>query len=251
MVCKDEAGNISAPGSSSSPTTNEARGIPTIAYKPLDGGYPVQFRADGDLSEWYDSGIMPFEIDLNNGNVWNNVDDMEDLNATVFMAITDDSLYFAAEVIDDSYSFDDEGNWWDQDAFQLFLGLYDERGEKHHEIMRGEEPDYIFYANENTLQLDNPNNISLADPGSWNYHFEVFNPDYLLEGAISLDELAEISGDSRFEPKRGMRIPIDIYFHDRDYGNWEGILGFSPFASDQQWTSRDGRIHGSEIHSHS
>ena len=43
----------------------------------------------------------------NNGNVWGSVDDEEDLSATVFMVITDDSLYFAADVIDDSYSFGD------------------------------------------------------------------------------------------------------------------------------------------------
>ena len=159
----------------------------------------------------------------------------EDLSATVSSQLLM-ILYIFAEVIDDSYSFD-EGFWWDQDAFQLFLGLYDERGEKHHEIMRGEEPDYIFYANENTLQLDNPNNMSLADPSSWNYHFEAFNPDYVLEGAISLDDIAELSGDPRFVPKRGMRVPIDIYFHDRDNGNWEGNIGFSPHAQDQQWNN--------------
>ena len=35
--------------------SNVAKGVPTISLDP-----PAAFEADGDLSEWYDSGIMPF-----------------------------------------------------------------------------------------------------------------------------------------------------------------------------------------------
>ena len=106
VVCVDAAGNVGAPGVTSSPVTNEAKGIPTIS---LD--VPSNFVADGDLSEWTNSGIMPFVINPSTGGVWASVDDEADLNGTVYLAIDDDYIYFAADVIDDDYHFG-EGNWW-------------------------------------------------------------------------------------------------------------------------------------------
>ena len=231
VVCVDAAGNVGAPGITSSPVTNEAKGIPTIS---LD--VPSNFVADGDLSEWTNSGIMPFIINPSTGGVWASVDDEADLNGTVYLAIDDDYIYFAADVIDDDYHFG-EGNWWDQDALQLFIGLYDSRGPKHNSIKRGDEPDYIFYANENTLQLDNPNNVSIGNSDEEHYHFEMFDPDYVVEGKISLDTLAQLSGDPRFTPVNGMKIPLDIYFHDNDNGTWEGNIGYSTLSTDQQWNN--------------
>ena len=231
VVCVDAAGNVGAPGVTSSPVTNEAKGIPTIS---LD--VPSNFVADGDLSEWTNSGIMPFVINPSTGGVWASVDDEADLNGTVYLAIDDDYIYFAADVIDDDYHFG-EGNWWDQDALQLFMGLYDSRGPKHNSIKRGDEPDYIFYANENTLQLDNPGNVSIGNSDEEHYHFEMFDPDYVVEGKISLDTLAVLSGDPRFHPVNGMKIPLDIYFHDNDNGTWEGNIGYSTLATDQQWNN--------------
>ena len=231
VVCVDAAGNVGAPGVTSSPVTNEAKGIPTIS---LD--VPSNFVADGDLSEWTNSGIMPFIINPSTGGVWASVDDEADLNGTVYLAIDDDYIYFAADVIDDDYHFG-EGNWWDQDALQLFMGLYDSRGPKHNSIKRGDEPDYIFYANENTLQLDNPGNVSIGNSDEEHYHFEMFDPDYVVEGKISLDTLAVLSGDPRFHPVNGMKIPLDIYFHDNDNGTWEGNIGYSTLATDQQWNN--------------
>ena len=34
-----------------------------------------------------------------------------------------------------------------------------------------------------------------------------------------------------------MKIPIDIYFHDNDNGTWEGNVGYSTLATDQQWNN--------------
>ena len=229
VVCVDAAGNAGAPGVTTSSITNEAKGIPTIS---LD--VPSNFVADGDMSEW--SGIMPFVINPTTGHVWSNVDDDADLNATVYLAIDDDYLYFAADVVDDDYYYGD-GNWWDQDALQLFFGLYDWRGPKHTAIKRGSEPDYIVYANENTLQLDNPGNTSLGTSDQDHFYFEGFDPDYVVEGKISLDTLALAAGDERFHPENGMRIPLDIYFHDNDNGTWEGNVGYSHLANDQQWNN--------------
>ena len=231
VVCVDAAGNIGAPGATDAPITNEAKGIPTISLN-----VPSNFAADGNISEWSDSGIMPFVINPTTGGVWSNVDDDQDLSGTVYLAIDDDYLYFAADVIDDDYHFG-EGNWWDQDALQIFFGLYDWRGPKHTSIKRGDEPDYIVYANENTLQLDNPTNSSIGNSDQDHYHFEMFDPDYVVEGKISLDTLSALGGDQRFHPVNGMRIPLDIYFHDNDNGTWEGNVGYSTIATDQQWNN--------------
>jgi len=230
VVCVDAAGNRSELGASTSSITNTAQGIPTIS---LD--VPENFVADGDMSEW--EGVMPFVINPTTGHVAaGTVDGDDDLTGTVYLAIDDDYLYFAADVIDDSYSFGD-GDWWNQDALQFFIGLYDWRGPKHSTISRGDEPDYILYANESTLQLDISNGGSLAAPGSDDYYFEGFNPDYATEGRISLDALAAANNDERFHPVNGMRIPLDIYFHDQDNGSWEGNIGFSHLSTDQQWNN--------------
>ena len=230
VVCVDAAGNRSELGASTSSITNTAQGIPTIS---LD--VPENFVADGDMSEW--EGVMPFVINPTTGHVAaGTVDGDDDLTGTVYLAIDDDYLYFAADVIDDSYSYG-EGDWWNQDALQFFIGLYDWRGPKHSTISRGDEPDYILYANESTLQLDISNGGSLAAPGSDDFYFEGFNPDYATEGRISLDTLAAANNDERFHPVNGMRIPLDIYFHDQDNGSWEGNVGFSHLATDQQWNN--------------
>ena len=163
VVAVDAAGNVGDFGASSAPVTNTAKGIPTISLN-----VPSNFVADGDVSEWADSGIMPFIINPTTGGVFSSVDDESDLNATVYMAIDDDYLYYAADVIDDDYYFG-EGNWYEQDAMQLFIGLYDWRGPKHNSIKRGDEPDYILYSNENTLQLDNPGGVSIGNSDEDHY----------------------------------------------------------------------------------
>ena len=230
VICVDPAGNESELGVSSSSITNTAQGIPTIS---LD--VPENFSADGDLSEWQD--VMPFVINPTTGHVaTGNVDSDGDLTGTVYLAVDDDYLYFAADVVDDSYSYG-EGDWWNQDALQFFIGLYDWRGPKHTTINRGEEPDYILYANEVGLHLDISNGGMLAAPGSDDYYFEGFDPDYATEGRISLDSIAAANNDTRFHPVNGMRIPLDIYFHDNDNGTWEGNIGFSHLATDQQWNN--------------
>ena len=191
--------------------------------------------ADGDLSEW--EGIMPFVINPSTGHVAvGSVDNDDDLTGTVYLAIDNDYLYFAADVVDDDYYFG-EGDWWNQDVLQLFFGLYDWRGPKHTSIIRGDEPDYIFYANEVGLNMDISNGGTLAASGSDDYYFEGFDPDYATEGRISLDSIAAANDDARFYPENGMRIPLDIYFHDNDNGTWEGNVGFSHLATDQQWNN--------------
>ena len=231
VVCTDMAGNISDAGFSGS-IVNTAQGIPTISLD-LTG-----FVADGDFGEWDAAGIEPFEIRPSTHTVPppGVVDSDDDLTGYVWLAADDENLYVASYVLDDVYHLG-EGNWWDNDAFQMFIGLYDWRGPKHAVLQRGDEPDYIFYFNENQAQLDNPTNTTLFTPDDEDYFFMGINPDYVIECAIPLDTVAVRSGDPRFYPGNGMRIPIELYFHDNDGVAWDGNLGMSPYNADNAHTT--------------
>jgi hypothetical protein len=224
VTCMDEAGNESlTAGVAPSSFNNTSKGIATISLDP-----PANFVADGDISEWENAGIKPFVITPENNNAYQTVTDSSDLKGTVYLAIDQDYLYFGVDVIDDVYSFG-AGNWWDQDAFQFFIGLYDQRGSKHSSLKRGDEPDYEFVFNQNDLNVSGK---KIFDAGHDNYFFSDFGgQDYALEAKVPLDSI--LSGaDKRFNPLRGMRIPVEIYFHDNDGSGWEGNLGLSPYSQD-------------------
>lgn len=231
ITCKDAAGNI-GPFGTSDAVSNTAMGIPTIALGP-----PANFAVDGDLSEWEASGIRPFILKPETDHVpVGTVTDSLDLKATIYLAIDDEFLYVAADIIDDVYHYG-EGNWWDQDAFQMFLGFYDLRGPKHTGIKRGSEPDHIIYCVEDRIQHDVAGGGVIFTPENENYHFEPLGgADYLIEVKIPLDSLMA-GTDIRFHPKRGMRVPLDLYLHDNDGAGWEGNLGFSQVSTDLQWSN--------------
>ncbi len=232
VVCNDAAGNAGDPGLISSPVSNTAKGIATIS---LD--VPQDFAADGDFSDWDGSGIMPFVLTPDNGYVpagysWE-ITDANDLTGTIWMAIDDDYLYVAGDVIDDVYNYG-AGEWWNQDALEMFIGLYDYRGAKHNVYQRGEEPDYKIIFKEDELATE-PTWQTLAVPDDGNYFFEGYNPDYVFEAKISLDSIRKET-DYRFHPERGMRLPFELYFHDND-GSHEGNLAMSPYNTDHAWQS--------------
>jgi hypothetical protein len=226
---RDAAGNESETFTASpTVTTNTAKGIATISLDP-----PADFVADGDLSEWDASGIMPFVLSPETAFISTGVvDDADDLTGTVYLAMDADYLYVAVDVIDNVYNFG-EGDWWLQDAFEMFLGLYNRVGPKHAALQRGDEPDYKIVMNETLLFED----LTIGDmytPSDENYHFEPFGgADYVAEAKIPLDSLAQ-EDDARFTPIRGMRIPIEITFHDND-GTWEGNVTTSALNKDNAW----------------
>lgn len=229
VICTDNFGNQGLPGTSASSTSNTAKGIPTIS---LD--VPATFAADGDLTEWYDSGIMPWELKPSENNTATGAfDNDDDLTAIVFVAVDQDFLYIAGDIIDNVYNYG-TGNWWDQDALQFFIGLYDWRGPKHQAYEAGSEPDYSIVVKEDEV-LREAGGKQLLAPADAGYYFEGYNPDWVFEAQIPLDSLKG-DNDDRFYAQRGMRIAMDIYFHDND-GAWDGNLAWSPYNTDQAWNN--------------
>ena len=226
VVCKDGSNNVGEPGSSDDPITNTAKGVPTISFTP-----PAAFAADGDLSEWYDSGIVPFELGATDNSYgtphlgFGAVDDDNDLYGTIFTAVDDDYFYLAAEIMDNVVNNDDSGGWWTADVVQLCFGFYDQRGPKHVGMQRGAEPDYKMYFTPAGANSDNGAGV-LATHGDGNYFHEVFNPDYAFEFRISLDSIL-IDDDVRLIPADGIRTPFEPMVYDNDGDGLEAIMVLS------------------------
>ena len=231
VVCKDASNNVGPPGTSASSITNTAKGVPTISLTP-----PSSFAADGDLTEWYDSGIEPFMIGATENSYgtpnvgMGTVDDDNDLHGTFYVAVDNDYLYIAAEVLDNIVVNDQTSGWWTSDVVQVCLGLYDQRGPKHVGMQRGEQPDYKMYFLPEGAYSDNGAG-TLAEQGDGNYFYETYNPDYAFEFRISLDDIL-IDDDVRLTPANGMRTPFEPMIHDNDGDGWEGQLVLSATNDD-------------------
>lgn len=240
VTCKDQAGNVGDAGLASSVTVNTAKAAPTISLV-----IPGDLEVDGDISEWLDSDLMPFELMPSLGThiavgTEANFDGDADLSVTGYLAIDDDYLYGAFAVTDDIYSYDPAGDFWQDDIIELYLGFYNLK-EPHAGFERGAEPDYKFLilstlmTDEQSGNIDDPLMVN-DDPG---YEFVDFGAsDWEVEFQLSLDTLAEASGDDRFYPVNGMTIPIDIVIHDSDETNVrDGALSLSPNNNDNSYQS--------------
>jgi len=227
VECVDASGNVSEPGLSDM-ISNTALGIPTISLTP------PTVTLDGDLSEWYDSDIVPFEMgptsnSFGTPNVTGTVTDDADCYGTLFLAVDENFLYVAADVYDDNYDgWTGDGNWWEHDVFELFFGAYDQRGKRHTSFESGSEPDYKMVFTESHFFAENE--FEMLNDGV-NFYFEGFNPDYAFEAKVPLDSLAG-DDDDLFTALNGMRTPIEPSIHDRDNGAWEGNVVNSPTNND-------------------
>ncbi len=233
VVCTDEAGNISPMGNTAS-IANLAKGIATVQLKT------PAFVADGDLSEWDAAGITPMVMKPSTTH-WaiGTFNDDNDLNAKVYMAIDDENLYLAFDVIDDVYSYDPAGDWWQDDAIEIFLGMYEYKT-RHNGFKRGAEPDYQFAVMSTGFRNDKATTDAMMFPNdSPNYKYLPLGAqDYIVEIKIPLDSLAygNTAGDARFHPKNGMRFIMDICLHDADTQNVrDGVLSFSNINEDNSW----------------
>ncbi len=235
VTCQDESGNV-GPAGFSGVITNLAKGVPTISLE-----LPATVTIDGDIAEWYASSLEPLVLQPVNGEFGHvgqgSFDNNDDMTATVYMAVDDNYLYYAVDVLDNVYSFDPAGDWWYDDAAEIFIGLYNTTT-KHAGYQRGAEPDYqmvvateYFYVSqlgsEPPLFTNDDENYEFVDYGSSDWSFEV---------KIPLDSLAA-NGDARFHAQNGMKITTDIQFHDSDaiLNEREGILNFSTLSNDVSW----------------
>ena len=234
VVVTDAAGNKSKVAAMSSPVSNTARGIPTISMTPPSG-----FKADGDLSEWSSTPLF-MGVSTNSfgtPKVINTVDNDDDASAKVHLAADSEKLYVGIAVTDDEFSIE-TGNWWEQDAFELFMGLYDQRGEKHQSAQRGSEPDYkfVFLGDSAFVEFTTPS-LGLSHRSFVEYANSGVNgsPNAVIEFSIRFDSLAAMNSDSVFVPTEGMRIPIEPTWHDRDAGAWQGNVAMSKLNNDNAY----------------
>ncbi|KAA3616467.1 MAG: T9SS C-terminal target domain-containing protein [Calditrichaeota bacterium] len=225
----DKAKNPGEVGYSDGAVTNMAKGVPTVSLT-----VPTNFVADGDFTEWTDAGIQPFVFKQSDTHIAiGEFDNDDDLTATVYIAVDNEYLYFAADVIDNVFSFEPAGDWWLDDAIEMWFGLFDSRTGQKSGRGGGEFPDYsiAFKASD----LDGTSVKMSVD--SSDYHFEGFNPDWVMEARVKIADL-QAEGDTPFVPVNGMRIPIDIAIHDADANNVrDGVLSFSPLNMDNSWQS--------------
>jgi hypothetical protein len=153
------------------------------------------------------------------------------------LAADSDSLYVGVDITDNVFNVG-AGNWWEQDAMELFIGLYDQRGPKHGAVKRGAEPDYKFAFLGDSAFVEFGTSTGLSDKSYVTYANSGVNgsPDAVIEFSINLDSLAKINTDSVFVPTAGMRIPIEPVWHDNDgAGAWEGNIVMSKNNADNAW----------------
>lgn len=186
------------------------------------------FVADGDLSEWND--VMPFRMKPKQVNVWGEVDDSLDFSAYVYVAMDNENLYVAIDVVDDVFSYkeDNTQDWWEDEAIEFFFGLYDIKS-VHPYIERGEEPDYRVVFKPYEMELLNQDVLT---NGSEYYYFEdLGESDYILEAKIPF-AMVKYEEDAIFVPENGMTIPFEVFATDADVvdGGAEGRvqLGTNP-----------------------
>lgn len=234
VTAADKVGNVSLPGVSFPGVTNTAKGVATISLKP-----PAQFKADGILTEWETSGIKPFVFKKSVSHIGIGVfDNDDDLNLTMYMAMDSVYFYFAVDAIDNVFSYDPAGNWWEDDAIEMFFGLYDGRpGPPHAARLRGAKPDYALQFRYDGLFHPDNSNRQLYTRDSSDYYFEGFGSDYIIETRVKLTDIT-FGDDAPFVPVNGMRIPLDFSIHDSDAPNTrDGILTLSPINNDNSWQS--------------
>jgi hypothetical protein len=238
--CVDSKYNVGEPAFSGA-VNNAAKGVPVI-----NEGSPINFMADGDLSEWTASDIAPFVLSKSTAFVPadNFFDNDADFTAKIYLAVDDDYLYLGADMTDDKIV--SEGAMYDpQDKISLHIGLYN-LVTKHDgsttSTMRSTEPDYQLYIYNTGLAKrrigDNWEAPVMFEPGNDYYNVVLESATkYYIEAMIPLDSIM-FEGDARFHPVKGMKIPIEILAEDRDLSaTKDGAIAFSPFFNGWEWFS--------------
>ncbi len=233
VVAKDASSNIGAVGENSAPITNTAKGVTVI-----NPTAPTGFAADGDLADW--AGIAPFRMFPSDGSgtiVTNQkIDGDADLSVNAYVAVDNDYLYVAFDVEDDVVSIDTTQTSYLIDSPDLYIALYNWHGATHTSYKSG---DFHLRFGYNAVIVDNFGSARMLEQGDANYYWEKkFPTGYVVEAKIPFSKFAEIGSTELFQPKVGMRIPIDFSVNDNDTENSdarEGILTYSPDNQDQSY----------------
>ena len=235
ITATDGADNVSDP-TVIGPFSNMAKGLATIAMSA-----PAGFAADGDISEW--AGMTPINVDptgdLGHVPTAYTVNDANDLSANVYLALDAEALYVAFEVTDEAYNPVPEGvtdERWLYDGTELYIGLYDWRGRKHANYGGTTEPDYKFYFYTNVVRTDGAGD--LYTDADENYSFTRTATGYVVEAKLPYDTF-KFDAAPVFEPKNGMRLPLDFVIMDNDIGGStrEGLMAYSFGNDDNSWQS--------------
>ena len=221
VVCTDAAGNVGPIAATAGGTQNFAKGVPVI-----NESAPANFVADGDLSEW--SSVIPIEVSIAKGTthipegLGYSLGNDADFSFNAYLAVDENNMYVALDVNDDIL-FEDATNNLDlsylYDGVDLFLGLYDWRGESHTSYQKGQESDYHFRFNEWGVILDQAGGGVVLDTNSTDFKFveKSLTPGYIMEAKIPFEKIATKLGTGfTFKPQVGMRIPIDLIGNDND-----------------------------------
>jgi len=242
VQAQDGSGNLSGT-SLKGPITTMAKGVPTIAKAP-----PTNFAADGNISEWIAAGIKPFLISKDSGTAHVNENGViandADCSAKAYVAMDANNLYVAFDVTDDVVSVDTTALDYEQDAPDLFIGLYDWRGKFHSGLSSGTKPDYHLRFSQNRIQFDGINKtFTYATAGNPNYIWvqKIIGSGYIVEAKIPFTAFVSARpADKLFAPKEGMRIPIDFEINDRDNKTAadfrDGMLCYSPLNNDNSYS---------------
>jgi len=234
--CTDAAGNISETFTVSEAFSNTAKARAIIAY-----GAPENFVADGYFDEW--AGIAPFKIKPETNPVVSGfVDDSLDLNVNCYLAMDEENLYVAFDIVDDVFAWQATNTveWWNDESIEFFIGLYNIVGtESHHNFWgRGSEPDYRVVFRPDRLTIDAWPGIDSLMAGTENYFFESGGAsDWFVEAKIPFETLTQISSDSSFTPVKGMKVPLEIQVNDADVinGGEVGRIQFGDNSNADAW----------------
>ena len=216
VTCTDAAGNVSETFTAAPGFTNTGR-----AWQIMNFGAPENFVLDGYFDEW--AGIAPFSTSPeHNPVVSGSIDDSLDFSAKCYLAIDNEFLYVAFDIVDDVFSWRETNtvDWWNDESIEFFIGLYPIAGNVSHHATywgRGVEPDYRIVFRPDRLTIDAWPNVDSLMAGTENYYFESGGgSDYFIEAKIPLAVLAGVSGDSSFTPQDGMKIPFEVQYNDAD-----------------------------------
>lgn len=236
VSCTDKSGNIGKPGGTFDAVASMSKAAPLVSDIA-----PAGFVADGDLSEW--ASISGWNLKISDGSAteinpatWDIADD-NDASMEAKAALADGFLYVAIKVTDDVYFVDSTKDSYNQDAPDLFFGLYKFRGKNHVGYKRGETPDYHFRFNFHKVSND-LNGSVVARPGE-NYKWVKTDTGYQLEWKIAIADLTGLYAGDVATYEVGDMIPIDWLLNDGDETNERvGALRWSAASNeDNGWNN--------------